>query len=130
MKLLTATPIISEKKVKEETSQLISKSWTWSDWVWGAEVEKIQRVQTEQVQAQVTTQVVTDLETNIVDVIKQTVSADGVDLDDTRSLVQLIIERLWPVIFEAIKKALQSSAFEIDANDLTIRIIIGKKHMP
>merc|ERR1712183_95453 len=77
-----------------------------------------------QVQAQVTTQVVTDLESNIVDVIKQTVSADGVDLDDTRSLVQLIIERLRPVIFEAVKKALQSSAFEIDANDLTIRIII------
>ena len=59
-----------------------------------AEVEKIRKVQTEQVQAQVTTQVVTDLESNIVDVIKQTVSADGVDLDDTRSLVQLIIERL------------------------------------
>ena len=95
-----------------------------------AEVEKIRKVQTEQLQAQVTTQVVTDLETNIVDVIKQTVSADGVDLDDTRSLVQLIIERLRPVIFEAVKKALQSSAFEIDANDLTIRIIIGKKHMP
>ena len=93
-----------------------------------AEVEKIRKVQTEQLQAQVTTQVVTDLETNIVDVIKQTVSADGVDLDDTRSLVQLIIERLRPVIFEAVKKALQSSAFEIDANDLTIRIIIGRKH--
>ena len=89
-----------------------------------AEVEKIQRAQTEQVQAQVTTQVVTDLESNIVDVIKQTVSADGVDLDDTRSLVQLIIERLRPVIFEAVKKALQSSAFDIDANDLTIKIII------
>ena len=89
-----------------------------------AEVEKIRKVQTEQLQAQVTTQVVTDLETNIVDVIKQTVSADGVDLDDTRSLVQLIIERLRPVIFEAVKKALQSSAFDIDANDLTIKIII------
>ena len=115
-----------------------------------AEVEKIRKVKTEQIQAQVTTQViinftnffswklqfyfheifqvVTDLESNIVDVIKETVSAEGADLDDTKSLVQLIIERLPPVIFEAVKKALQSESFEVDADDLTIRIIIGKKH--
>merc|ERR1712156_1151354 len=74
-----------------------------------AEVEKIRKVKTEQIQAQVTTQVVTDLESN---------------LDDTKSLVQLIIERLRPVIFEAVKKALQSQSFEVDADDLTIRIII------
>ena len=73
-------------------------------------------------------QVVTDLESNIVDVIKETVSAEGANLDDTKSLVQLIIERLRPVIFEAVKKALQSESFEVDADDLTIRIIIGKKH--
>merc|ERR1711953_1393171 len=66
-----------------------------------AEVEKIRKVKTEQIQAQVTTQVVTDLESNIVDVIKETVSAEGADLDDTKSLVQLIIERLRPAIFEA-----------------------------
>merc|ERR1711953_1488360 len=66
-----------------------------------AEVEKIRKVKTEQIQAQVTTQVVTDLESNIVDVIKETVSAEGANLDDTKSLVQLIIERLRPVIFEA-----------------------------
>ena len=45
-------------------------------------------------------QVITDLESNIVDVIKETVSAEGANLDDTKSLVQLIIERLRPVIFE------------------------------
>ena len=73
-------------------------------------------------------QVVTDLESNIVDVIKESVSIEGADLDDTKSLVQLIIERLRPVIFEAVKKALQSQSFEVDADDLTIRIIIGKKH--
>merc|ERR1712045_69179 len=89
-----------------------------------AEVEKIRKVKTEQIQAQVTTQVVTDLESNIVDVIKETVSAEGANLDDTKSLVQLIIERLRPVIFEAVKKALQSQSFEVDADDLTIRIII------
>jgi len=89
-----------------------------------AEVEKIRKVKTEQIQAQVTTQVVTDLESNIVDVIKETVSAEGANLDDTKSLVQLIIERLRPVIFEAVKKALQSESFEVDADDLTIRIII------
>merc|ERR1712045_100923 len=89
-----------------------------------AEVEKIRKVKTEQIQAQVTTQVVTDLESNIVDVIKETVSAEGADLDDTKSLVQLIIERLRPAIFEAVKKALQSESFEVDADDLTIRIII------
>merc|ERR1712045_598528 len=89
-----------------------------------AEVEKIRKVKTEQIQAQVTTQVVTDLESNIVDVIKETVSAEGANLDDTKSLVQLIIERLRPVIFEAVKKALQSESFGVDADDLTIRIII------
>ena len=115
-----------------------------------AEVEKIRKVKTEQIQAQVTTQViinftnffswklqfyfheifqvVTDLESNIVDVIKETVSAEGADLDDTKSLVQLIIERLRPAIFEAVKKALQSESFEVDADDLTIPIITGKKH--
>merc|ERR1712227_578343 len=80
-----------------------------------AEVEKIRKVKTE---------VVTDLESNIVDVIKETVSAEGANLDDTKSLVQLIIERLRPIIFEAVKKALQSESFEVDADDLTIRIII------
>merc|ERR1711936_1443366 len=57
-------------------------------------------------------------------IIKETVSAEGANLDDTKSLVQLIIERLRPVIFEAVKKALQSESFEVDADDLTIRIII------
>ena len=73
-------------------------------------------------------QVVAGLESNIAGAIKESVSAEGADLDDTKSLVQLIIERLRPVIFEAVKKALQSESFEIDADDLTIRIIIGKKH--
>ena len=73
-------------------------------------------------------QVVAGLESNIAGFIKESVSAEGADLDDTKSLVQLIIERLRPAIFEAVKKALQSESFEVDADDLTIRIIIGKKH--
>merc|ERR1711988_2020447 len=68
-----------------------------------AEVEKIRKVKTEQIQAQVATQVVTDLESNIVDVIKETVSAEGADLDDTKSLVRIIIE-ITPFVETGVKQ--------------------------
>ena len=90
------------------------------------EVEKVKTVKTEQISKQIALQVKTDLQPTVSKVIEETVSATGTNLDNTRELVQTIIERLRPVIFKAVKTALKTSPFEIDAEKLTIRIIIGE----
>merc|ERR1712141_622742 len=84
------------------------------------EVEKVKEVETQKVQSQVVNQVKADLN----NVIKQTVTASATNLGNTQGLVSTIIEQLRPVIFQAVKKALEASPFDIDAERLTIKIIV------
>merc|ERR1712156_767400 len=74
---------------------------------------------------QVISEVTAELEPAVIKVIESVVGASGVDLNNPQNLVDLIIDQLRSVVFNAVIKALKSSPYKnIDPQKLTVRIII------
>jgi len=79
---------------------------------------------TSQLEGQVVNQVKESLDSSVQTVIKNTISQSQVNLDDPNGIVEQIIRQLRPVVFKAVSVALKSSPYKLDAEKLTVRIII------
>merc|ERR1719414_2666103 len=79
---------------------------------------------TSQLEGQVVNQVKQSLDSSVQTVIKDTISQSQINLDDPQGIVEEIIRQLRPVVFKAVSVALKSSPFKLDAEKLTVRIII------
>merc|ERR1711963_1168020 len=84
------------------------------------EVNKVQS----QIEGQVVNEVKQTLQPAVTTVIKDTISQAQVNLDDPKGIVEQIIRQLRPVVFKAVSVALKSSPYKLDAEKLTVRIII------
>merc|ERR1712213_54346 len=76
------------------------------------------------VQSQIVNEVKQTLQPAVTTVIKDTISQAQVNLDDPKGIVEQIIRQLRPVVFKAVSVALKSSPYKLDAEKLTVRIII------
>ena len=56
-------------------------------------------------------------------VVQATVSSAGIDTSDASKLLETILIQLRPVVLNEVRLALQTSAYPLDAQSLTIRII-------
>merc|ERR1712066_925162 len=79
---------------------------------------------TSKLEGQVVNQVKESLDSSVQTVIKNTISQSQVNLDDPNGIVEQIIRQLRPVVFKAVSVALKSSPYKLDAEKLTVRIII------
>jgi len=79
---------------------------------------------TSQLEGQVVNQVKESLDSSVQTVIKNTISQSQINLDDPNGIVEQIIRQLRPVVFKAVSVALKSSPYKLDAEKLTVRIII------
>jgi len=79
---------------------------------------------TSQLEGQVVNQVKQSLDSSVQTVIKNTISQSEINLDDPQGIVEEIIRQLRPVVFKAVSVALKSSPYKLDAEKLTVRIII------
>merc|ERR1719414_804255 len=79
---------------------------------------------TSQLEGQVVNQVKQSLDSSVQTVIKDTISQSQINLDDPQGIVESIIRQLRPVVFKAVSVALKSSPYKLDAEKLTVRIII------
>merc|ERR1711953_793287 len=79
---------------------------------------------TSQLEGQVVNQVKESLDSSVQTVIKNTISQSQVNLDDPNGIVEQIIRQLRPVVFKAVSVALKSSPYKLDAEKLTVCIII------
>merc|ERR1711963_1155349 len=84
------------------------------------EVNKVQS----QIEGQVVNEVKQTLQPAVSTVIEDTISQAQVNLDDPKGIVEQIIRQLRPVVFKAVSVALKSSPYKLDAEKLTVRIII------
>ena len=91
-----------------------------------SEVQKVQQ-QSETTETLVVDEVKTQLKPTVLKVIQSTVAASGIDLSSPQGLVEAIIAQLRPVVFQAVSVALKSSPYTLDAEKLTVRIIIELK---
>jgi hypothetical protein len=90
------------------------------------EVQKVQQ-ESETTETLVVDEVKTQLKPTVLKVIQSTVAASGIDLSSPQGLVEAIIAQLRPVVFQAVSVALKSSPYTLDAEKLTVRIIIELK---
>merc|ERR1712213_6155 len=79
---------------------------------------------TSQLEGQVVNRVKQSLDSSVQTVIKDTISQSQINLDDPQGFVESIIRQLRPVVFKAVSVALKSSPYKLDAEKLTVRIII------
>merc|ERR1712004_657492 len=79
---------------------------------------------TSQLEGQVVNQVKESLDSSVQTVIKNTMGQSQINLDDPNGIVEQIIRQLRPVVFNAVSVALKSSPYKLDAEKLTVRIII------
>merc|ERR1712213_294894 len=84
------------------------------------EVNKVQS----QIEGQVFNEVKQTLQPAVTTVIKDTISQAQVNLDDPKGIVEQVIRQLRPVVFKAVSVASKSSPYKLDAEKLTVRIII------
>ena len=70
-------------------------------------------------------QVVQDIQSQVNSVIKNTVnSASVLDLENPQALVDQILAKLRPLVLQAVRRALQSSSLNLDAQNMVVKIII------